>query len=268
MEAEESVLAALNSTPVVDEGSEIFSSSFNYPKSELVTSQNATNFISDVGGESGMFDTFGIEKLQKVMKTHNLKPIFNWLKEINLEELYELLCDAGYDDIKAMINQMSGPLPMTESDLLDSGIKKLGHRLRIISKLKQDAGLCAKIKPKKVSENGNFLQCCFSANNATKNLQNTSLPEWLDSLNAGSYYSNFVETGFDHYESLISILSSGVHINSQFLEENLGIRNKEIRNRIAKKLEKDLEQFYYSSNSVNISFDEPKNAACDLCLVF
>lgn len=268
MEAEQSILAALNSTPAVEEASEIFSNSFNYPKSELVTSQNATNYISDVGGESGMFDTFGLEKLQKVIKTHNLKPIFNWLKEINLEELYEILCDAGYDDIRAMVNQMNGPLPVTEEDLLDSGVNKLGHRLRIITKLKQDAGLCVKIKAKKGLENGNFLQCCFLANNATKNLQNTSLPDWLDSLNAGSFYSNFVDSGFDHYESLIFLVSSGVQINSQFLEEHLKINNKETRNRIAKKLEKDLEQFYYTSQSVNISFDEPKTVACDSCLVF
>lgn len=263
----ESLIAALNSTPAVESYSEIFSNSFSYPKEENPTSQNATNFISDIGGESAMFDTFGNDKLIKVIKPASLKPIWNWLKEINLEELYEVMCDAGYDDIKVMTTQMIGPLPIVEQDLIDSGIVKPGHRVRIILRLKQDAGILPKLKSKKFIENSNFFQCCLLANNATRNMQTTSLSEWLEGLGAGAYYQSFVDTGFDHYETLILMLATGLQVNCLFFEE-IGVKNKDLRKKIQKKLEKDLERFYSTSQSVNISYDEPKTVACDSCLLF
>jgi hypothetical protein len=261
----DSLLAALNSTPAVEGFSEVFSNS--YHKEENPTSQNATNFISDLGGESGMFDTFGIEKLGKIMKSHALKPIFNWLKEINLEELYEIMCDAGYDDVKAMATQMIGPLPITEKDLMDSGVSRPGHRMRIILRLKQDAGVIPRLRVRKVPESNEFLHCCLLANNATRNMHFTSLSEWLESLGAGCFFQNFVDNGFDHYETFMVMISCGMQVDDGFFQ-GIGVFEKEIRKKLVKRLEQDFQKFYFSSQSVNISFDEPKSVACDSCLMF
>ena len=173
----EDVQTALKTTPFVEENSEVVGSSFNFNCSEGIISPNATNFISDIEDQP-MFDTFGIDKIHKVLKnSHQLKPIFNWLKEIELEELYEKMCDAGYDDTKSMISQMLGPLPITDSDLKNSGISKPGHRLRILLKLEQDAGILPKLKLKKSVENPGLMHCCMIANNATRNLASNSLIE-------------------------------------------------------------------------------------------
>lgn len=218
--------------------------------------------------DDGLFDTFGVEKMQRVKPSYHIKPIFNWLKEIGLEEVYELMCEAGYDDVKTMVNQMLGPLPITDDDLKESGIAKPGHRLRILLKLEQDAGIIPKLKLKKNIETGGFLQCCLLANNATRNLAYNSLIDWLENLGLGSSYTLFVQSGFDNYESLVFVMASSRPFNSKYLEEIVGIKNKESRSKILKRLEKDLEKYYNPMNSVNISFDEPKSVACESCFVF
>ena len=63
-----------------------------------------------------------------VAKRNQLKPLYEWLEKINLQEVYEILCEAGYDDIESLLNQMKSPLPVTLSELEKIGIKKPGHR--------------------------------------------------------------------------------------------------------------------------------------------
>ena len=265
----EEVQSALHSTPIVDDPSEIIAGSFDYPASDAVQSPNATNFISDVGEEHAMFDTFGIDKFHKFLKgNYNVKPIFNWLKEIGLEELYEIMCEAGYDDVSSMVNQMTGPLPINDEDLKQSGISKIGHRLRIIMKLEQDAEILPKLKLKKNSESAGLLQCCMIANNATRNLATISLREWLDNLEIGNCYQKFADSGFDNYECLILLMASARSINSKFLEEVICINNPDYRSRILKNLEKDMKKYYSTTSSLSISFDEPKSVACESCEIF
>jgi hypothetical protein len=254
--------SALDSSLIVDVSA---AGSFNQASSHGV-SPNATNFISEGGEEHPLFDTFGIDKL-KAVKTCSVRPIFNWLKEIGLEELYEIICDAGYDDLKAMAAQMIGPMPITEQDLEECGVGKVGHRVRIIMKLEQEAGIMPRLRLHKSAEDGGFLRCCMVANNATNNLVNTNLLEWLEGIGAGNCYQQFVDTGFDHYESLIMITASSRPMNSRFLEEVIGLKSSECRSKILKRLEKDLKKFYSTSASVNVSFDEPKTVACDSCVI-
>lgn len=263
---DEAVQIALRVTPVLDDPSELIAGSFIYPASDGIPSPNATNFISEIGEEPGLFDTFGIDKFHKVLKeSRNLKPIFNWLKEIGLEDLYEILCEAGYDDIKAMVSQMSGPMPITENDLKTIGISKSGHRLRLLLRLEQDAGLLPKISLKKNIESSGFLQCCLVANNATRNLSGTSLIEWLDDLGLGNTHQRFLDVGLESYESLISTLAAN-KLTSKYLEKNIGILNSEHRMRVLRRLDRDLNKFYTATS--NISFDEPKTVACDSCGIF
>ena len=54
-------------------------------------------------------------------------PLYEWLERLNLQYLFELLSDAGFDDVDSMIEQMRSPLPITEETLKNIGIEKPGH---------------------------------------------------------------------------------------------------------------------------------------------
>ena len=87
-----------------------------------------------------------------VAKKNQLKPLYDWLEKINLQEIYEILCEAGYDDIESLVNQMRCPLPVSFDDLTKIGIKKPGHRYRLLIKLEEDAGICPKKYVKRPTE--------------------------------------------------------------------------------------------------------------------
>ena len=82
-----------------------------------------------------------------IAKKNQLKPLYEWLEKINLQELYEILCDSGYDDIDSLILQMKSPLPITLEELSKIGIKKIGHRYRLLVKLEDDS----EIFPRKIN---------------------------------------------------------------------------------------------------------------------
>ena len=96
-----------------------------------------------------------------------------WLEKNHLEEYYEVLVDAGYDDIQVMIQQMNGPMPIVDKNLREIGIIKPGHRRYLLIKLEQEAGLSNKFmlkKHRREMSNG-ILQCCVNAN-GTRNMFN------------------------------------------------------------------------------------------------
>ena len=49
------------------------------------------------------------------------------------------LMAAGYDDLDQMIAQMMSGIPITEESLVKIGIKKSGHRLRLLAALDEES---------------------------------------------------------------------------------------------------------------------------------
>jgi hypothetical protein len=68
-------------------------------------------------------------------------PLYDWLSKLNVQYLYNLLVDAGYDDIESMVDQMRSPLPITQETLTSIGVHKPGHAIRIVIRLEEEAGL-------------------------------------------------------------------------------------------------------------------------------
>ncbi|CAG9321621.1 unnamed protein product [Blepharisma stoltei] len=67
-----------------------------------------------------------------------------WLESINLSQLLKKFHDSGYDDIDHLMLLMSSNYPITDETLKnDIKIDKLGHRHRILAKLKQDSNIKA-----------------------------------------------------------------------------------------------------------------------------
>eukprot|EP00358_Blepharisma_japonicum_P002914 CAMPEP_0202950750 /NCGR_PEP_ID=MMETSP1395-20130829/25284_1 /ASSEMBLY_ACC=CAM_ASM_000871 /TAXON_ID=5961 /ORGANISM="Blepharisma japonicum, Strain Stock R1072" /LENGTH=258 /DNA_ID=CAMNT_0049656011 /DNA_START=90 /DNA_END=866 /DNA_ORIENTATION=+ len=88
--------------------------------------------------------------------------LYNWLVSMRLEELYEILMVAGYDDIEQMTSQLNSTLPISEETLVGIGIAKSGLRRRLLAALDEEAkGLKTSRKLQK-QESRNPLKCCVA----------------------------------------------------------------------------------------------------------
>lgn len=199
-----------------------------------------------------------------------LFPIYNWLEKIHLEDYYEILVDAGYDDIQVMVQQMNGPMPISDKNLKEIGITKPGHRRYLLIKLEEEAGLSGKIFLKKHSreKSTGILHCCVVANGTRNLFSPPSLMEWLDDMNLGNLYALFIETGYDSYDFLVDIQNSLHPLTSKQLESEVKITSHKERLAILNRLEQDINAHYQENESVKIVFDEPRRIVCESCSVF
>jgi hypothetical protein len=62
-----------------------------------------------------------------------------WLERLYLKETYELFSNEGLQDLKQILFIMNSSYKITEEVLKQIGIKKIGHRQRILFKLREDA---------------------------------------------------------------------------------------------------------------------------------
>ena len=73
------------------------------------------------------------------MNDTHVKTLYDWLKPIKVEEYIENFIDGGYHCVELMLLQMESKSPITDAILRDDlGIKKIGHRARIINKLLEE----------------------------------------------------------------------------------------------------------------------------------
>lgn len=204
-----------------------------------------------------------------VAKKNQLKPLYEWLEKINLQEVYEIMCDAGYDDIDSIINQMRSPLPMTIEELTKIGIKKPGHRYRIVIKLEEESGIYSRRFNRRT--NGNeynqgFWKCCSVPSNTTYGIIGTiSIREWLRTLKLEELIPKFIDNGFDDYDMIIAQMMSRYPITDEILMNDMEVIKPGYRNRILGKLKEEvkniLDKNEYSLQIENVS----KQTSCDTC---
>ena len=122
-------------------------------------------------------------------------PLYEWLERLNLQYLFELLSEAGFDDVDSMIEQMRSPLPITEETLKNIGIEKPGHCIRLVNRLEEEAGLSrprTRRRQISVSRPKNIFQCCTVPSNATFGIHgNISIYEWLEGIKLEHLNDNF-----------------------------------------------------------------------------
>ena len=208
---------------------------------------------------------------EKSSLTCQLYPIYSWLEKIHLEEYYEILIDAGYDDIQAMVEQMNGPMPICDKNLKEIGINKPGHQKYLLIKLEQEAGLSKKIVLRKhAREKSNGIMHCCNAHGTRNMFSPPNLLEWLDELELGKLYTLLIDSGYDAYEILIDVQHSSSPLTNKLLETEAKIPLQEDRLKLLNRLEQDIKNYYYEEDkeSQNISFDEPKRMVCESCSVF
>jgi Ankyrin repeats (3 copies)/SAM domain (Sterile alpha motif)/Ankyrin repeats (many copies) len=265
---------------------------------DLIPSQSSKNLIEkyhmksskDITGKSKLesftkyssykyFDSSSIPQNQTtyepdaevsvVPKKNQLKPLYNWLEKINLQEVYEILCEGGYDDIESLIDQMKSPLPITLDELMSTGIKKPGHRYRLLFMLEDEAGVPIKKIMKKSNENSkNFWKCCDAPSNTTyAAVGSITLREWLRTLKLEELTDMFVDAGFDQYDMILAQMISRYPITDEILMNDIGILKPGHRNRILGKLKEEAKSLLDKSENYLQIENLSKQTSCDACLI-
>ena len=85
------------------------------------------------------YDIKNITNINNILDDCNVKNIFNWLKNIKIENYLENFIEGGYYSIELILMQMNSKFPINDNIIKDElGILKVGHRARLINKLIDD----------------------------------------------------------------------------------------------------------------------------------
>ena len=152
------------------------------------------------------------------------KPIDVWLKEIHLETILQNFLDLGIENNNSLLSLLRQNTQNWDKMLITHfGIDKPGYRKRIITKLKEDMGLCKR-------------SGLFKLKNSNAKLKFLDLTEWLKSLDLEELAQNFMAAGYDDYESLIFQMTTDNTINERILEEDVLIDDPLARMKICNQL--------------------------------
>ena len=206
------------------------------------------------------------------------KALINWLESVKLEELYESLMGAGYDDADQMIAQMMSGIPITEESLIRIGIKKSGHRMRLLAALDEESRPFKSSRRTYRAQQNNPLKCCMVA--IPSNLGWVAAPElekWLGLMDLAYTFPLFVENGFDDLEQLLAMMNSRWEITENILANDIGINKQAHRYKILARLKVDSVGFESMKKGgvtsrhrkEEMSIEKNVNStACNSCAVF
>ena len=247
-----------------------------------------------ISGNSSMITySYNLE----ITNQNALYPIYEWLKEINLECYYNLFIDKKiYNLDKLIYNLKNGICNISKNDMLKIGITTPGHVYRIITKLEIDSEKINNkisdfiIDRKNILSDGeinilknSIVYCCgcCSLNNQSKYLCNNDykkyqLEQWLSRIKMEKYKDNFINNGFDIFEYFILQMFSSIPIDENILKEELKINNINDRDIIFLQINKDIKYIIQKTTTTikknNIKNkkinDEEKEDESSNCLIF
>mmetsp|Transcript_19195 Transcript_19195/g.35080 ORF Transcript_19195/g.35080 Transcript_19195/m.35080 type:complete len:457 (-) Transcript_19195:511-1881(-) len=200
-----------------------------------------------------------------VVKRKDLGQLYDWLERHNLAEIYELLVEAGFDDLDAMIRQMHSPLPINLETLKSIGVTKPGHCMRLLLKLEEAAVQRPKVLQKTPVKGKAPWTCCAAPRHTTYAITtHASICDWLQGIHLEILSTNFIEAGYSEHELLLSHYTSTKYpLTDEFLEHDIKVSKPGHRKRILAKLAEEAE-----SQKEGCEIETTANrTACGLCRV-
>jgi hypothetical protein len=160
--------------------------------------------------------------------------LLDWLTSARLEMIYEALVRAGFDDIDHMRAQMRSATPIDEAMLVEIGLHKVGHRLRLLARLDDE------VRMPLLSTSGVFrrdpIRCCGMSTRPHQVIP--ALSQWLASMNLESLASLFIESGLDDIEANLYLMTTNYPITEQVLAD-IGVVKPGYRIRLLARLRHD-----------------------------
>ncbi|CAG9332861.1 unnamed protein product [Blepharisma stoltei] len=193
------------------------------------------------------------------------KPLYIWLEKYNLQDMYDKLCEAGFDDLENIASQMQSSLPLKIDDLKRIGIAKIGYIYKFLLNINHDSSsITTHSSLFKSSTHFHPCGCCSTKKNTEKKKKVPTLKVWLESLNLSELKDKFEEAGFEDFETIIRLMNSKYPVTDSLLEE-IGIQKLGHRIRILANLQ-DAE----NTKELNSSFiiDRTSNkTSCEKCIL-
>lgn len=192
--------------------------------------------------------------------------LHTWLSLYSLEPLLDTLVESGYDDVEQMTSQMRTHMPITKQRLMDVGVQRPGHAVRLLAALELE------IKSQRPGVKQHQPRCCGSPRGAPTLRSFPSLSQWLDGLGLGGLYTRFVEAGYEDLEPLLAVMKSSYCLTETDLLSDVRIEKPGHRHRIMSKLYEDSRDFdpmqrpYGSLKSALLAPPEQEERhSCNLC---
>ena len=174
--------------------------------------------------------------------------LYKFLEKIEMEQYIDLFINAGYDDIKIVINQMKTGTPINDDILNEMGIERPGDRAKILIRIQE----CAHLFDFKIPFEAVYYINRKKFEYLKYDFHVKALQNWLKKLNLQKYLGNFYNNGYYSPELIFIQKASKFPINDTIIERDLKIENINDRKLIMSSI---------SSNSKNyISELQKKNA--------
>jgi hypothetical protein len=193
-------------------------------------------------------------------------PLYDWLASYKLESLFEVLVHNGYEDYDSIIGLMQSSNPLDTLQLQSIGVKKPGHRDRLIALLEEELRE-ADVQTKKSATSP--FTCCTRAVSRNGHELSMALERWLETLGLGFLFEKLQEAGYDDLEQIIFLQKTRFALDDQRLTE-IGIDKVGHRHRILNKLQAET----YFGTGANRRQDselvierDSRHISCESCLV-
>lgn len=168
------------------------------------------------------------------------KQLVSWLESVKLDCLYDVLMNAGYDDVEQMAAQMMSGMPITEESLQKIGIEKPGHRKRLLAALDEESRPYKSSRRTHRAQQSNPLKCCMVAMPSNLGFMSIAeLEKWLSLQGLEYTYKGFVDAGYDDLEHMLALMNTRWEITEKMLIQEIGIKKQAHRYKILAKLKAD-----------------------------
>ncbi|OMJ95021.1 hypothetical protein SteCoe_1720 [Stentor coeruleus] len=144
----------------------------------------------------------------KTKRDSSKEELFDFLCSISLKKYYKVMISSGFDNLEALAFQMKTQYPITHKLLRTIGIETYGNQSRLIANLEK-------------------ISCELKLN-----YDFISLDEFLDELELGCYYENFVINGYDDLLNILENSKNHKKLTDDILKTKLGIEKLGHRIRI------------------------------------
>lgn len=216
--------------------------------SKLAYSQ--TSILYEPDEEKTAVEAFDKKKLISFGTCETGSELYLWLCKRRLEQCYNLLVSAGYDDLTQIKIQMESQMPINETALKEIGIAKSGLRKRLM--LAFDS-----LRTGELAKKVGIFDCCSSDLTSNAFLVNTvGLDKWLEKLSLKELFGLFEENGYEELDQVLRLMNTPWEVTAEDLAE-IGINKPGYRHRILAKLKED--SMGYGNN---VAKTEKKHELC------
>ena len=147
--------------------------------------------------------------------------LYKFLEKIEMEQYIDLFTNAGYDDIKIVINQMKTGTPINDDILNEMGIERPGDRAKILIRIQE----CAHLFDFKIPFEAVYYINRKKFEYLKYDFHVKALQNWLKKLNLQKYLGNFYNNGYYSPELIFIQKASKFPINDTIIERDLKIEN-------------------------------------------